>query len=338
MLTEFDPGTDSGAVRATDLDPAMRDVIQRCPPPSTVRGVEVVSDIVEISELRVRAVGISAATETLGEVTGASADLERAPFDRAYFELLERLAVKEIAARSVSGSGGEQVLSSERRLSLSNGVALQVSSERAAISAALELVERDRVLRSWYGGARPERISPSLGEWSARLSAEYQLSVVRFREGLDVADVRATVVGIIAFPRSIHAPLSMGFAARPSLDESLQAASRELLQQIAFGWGEPVPSESPAVAPTPEFHLDFYSYPGHHALLEAWLDGKHEGRGPVLPDVAGAFRFTDITPTWMEGGLRVVRAEHPSAVPLVFGLGHPWFPELPECMRVQPIA
>ncbi len=335
---QHDVGADVTPELAASLEPALRDVVLRYPLPAATSGFDVFSEVIEINELRVHAFGISTTTEALGVVAGSAAELRRAPRERAYFELLERAVIMESRGLRERSDADEDSEHARNKLSLSNGVALHSTWRDATRSAALEIVERDRVLRSWYGGARPERISTNLGSWSVRLSGEYELSVVRFRVGVDLVDERATVVGIIAFPRSSHAPLSMGFAARGSVDEALQAASRELLQQIAFGWGEPVPSESPVAAPTPEFHLDFYAYPGHHALLRDWLDGKHEGRGPALPEVAGAFRFTDITPSWMSKELCVVRAEHPSAVPLVFGLGHPWFPELPECMRVQPVA
>jgi hypothetical protein len=73
-------------------------------------------------------------------------------------------------------------------------------------------------------------------------------------------------------------------------------------------------------------------------LLEAWLAGEHEGKGPAPCDADGEFTFVELTPAWMRGELRLVRAENPAAIPLVFGVGHPWFPDLPESMRVQPIA
>jgi hypothetical protein len=296
--------------------------------PPHAGALDMFTECVEIDELRVYVVGLSVVLANGSLVTGAAASLVAPPRERSYFELLERLAL--------SGEGVELDAAGVAR-SKSNGVALNDGFERAARRAQLELIERDRVLRSWYGGARP-RILRGVRAWPGSLERHYDLEVCCFEEGIDREEGGVQVVGIIAFPRDPSVPLSMGFGARDSLEEALDAAVAELLQQIAFGWGEPVPSVPPQAVPSPEFHLDFYAYPPHSELLAAWLAGAHEGMGPALPRAAGEFRFIDITPTWMGRGLRVVRATHPAAIPLVFGLGHPWFPDLPECMRVQPIA
>jgi hypothetical protein len=291
---------------------------------------ETMVECVEIDDLRVHVVGLAVTLESGETVTGAAADLNVAPLERSHFELLERIAISEAGA-------GDEVTATFQKGSRSNGVALHAGFLRASRCAALELVERDRVLRSWYGGARPKLVDGPRA-WPAALDRHYTVVLCRFDEGIGFAGCGSQVAGIIAFPRSPEAPLSMGFAARDSFEDAVRAASGELLQQVAFGWGEPVPAEPPEAATTPEFHLDFYAYSGHHRLLEGWLEGAHEGRGPALPAIAGTFRFTDITPPWMDRDLRVVRAEHPSAVPLVFGLGHPWFDDLPEFMLVQPMA
>jgi ribosomal protein S12 methylthiotransferase accessory factor YcaO len=270
--------------------------------------------------------------------TGAAADRLEPPLERAYFELLERLVLTDNVVEMRSGARRDRPGAAQRRLSVSNGVALHGDLVRATRAAALEAIERDRVLRSWYGGERPERVDVPLGISSSSLRSDYELRVVRFRKGVELAGQETIVVGIVAFPRVAHAPLSVGFAARSELDDAVAAAERELLQQVAFGWGEGVPSESPEAEPTPEFNLDFFAYPGNHVVLRRWLDGEHEGRGPDLPSEEGDFWFEELTSPWLGAGLRVVKAFHANAVPLVFGIGHPWFEDLPECMRVQPIG
>jgi len=212
---------------------------------------------------------------------------------------------------------------------------VQATLEDARKSAAWELVERDRVLRSWYGGKRPRRLEAAARWWPSELEEHYVIRAYEFVEGLEWEGVRtASVIGL---PRRAEVPLSMGFAARPALDDALAAATREFLQQVAFGWGQPVPDACPEEAATPEFHLDFFAYPGNHARLARWLEGEHVGRGPSLPATSGTFSFEELTPAWARG-VSVVRAKHPGALRLAFGVGHPLLADLPEFMRVHPIA
>jgi hypothetical protein len=295
----------------------------------SVSEIEVHVEVVEIAGVPVHCVGLET-THRSYSVTGAAAALTEPPFARAYYELIERVTIVE--ARSTT-----ETTDPFQRLSVSNGVAVQLDAQRARRSAALELFERDRVLRSWYGGMRPRLLDVQVAAWPAEFEHHYTIRAYEFADGVEWTDGDAYTVGVFAFPRRREAPLCVGFAARQSIDDALLAAGREFLQQAAFGWGQPVPDECPTVAPTPEFHLDFFAYPGNHARLERWLEGAHEGQGPTLPTSAGEFRFEDLTPPWSQG-VCVARAVHRAALPLVFGLGHPLLTELPEFMQVHPIA
>jgi hypothetical protein len=146
------------------------------------------------------------------------------------------------------------------------------------------------------------------------------------------------VAAVFGFPRGSEAPLLLGFGVQHQLGDAVAGAAREALQQLAFGWGEPVPESPPEAAATPEFHLDYYAYPPHHAVLRAWLEGAHYGQGPRLPGGGGTARYTDITPSSVSGRLAVIKCTHEGALPLAFGPGHPLLGDLPHCMRVHPIA
>jgi hypothetical protein len=50
-----------------------------------------------------------------------------------------------------------------------------------------------------------------------------------------------------------------------------------------------------------------------------------------------AVRYVDLTPSWFEGGLRVVKATCPRAEPVAFGLA-PFGEHLPAELRIHPIV
>src|SRR5690606_19625166 len=142
-------------------------------------------------------------------------------------------SVPLLPARSELGA------SAPSRPARSNGVALHRSWEEACLRARLELIERDRVLRSWYGELAP---SPAPVPTSLARFATDEWCACRIPEPRD-GDVE--VAAIIGFPREPGGSLARGFAARASLDEALEAAALEALQGLAFLWEEPLPEAAP---------------------------------------------------------------------------------------------
>ena len=277
------------------------------PLPSGVAAPALYADVVTIAGVGVHRVGLASAIDGGAEITGSAASPSEAPLRRAYFELLERAAVMSAPAPIAADA--------RSRPARSNGVALHESWEEACIRARFELIERDRVLRSWYGelAPLPARVPASLErfvthEWCACSVPES-----------GAADAGVAVAAIIGFPREAGGSLARGFAARASLDEALEAAAVEALQGLAFLWEEALPAEVPEASPTPMFHLDYYLWPAHHAHLRRWLSGAHTRGGPRSERSEGdETRYEDLTPPGF-GGLRVARALRPSARPLVFG-------------------
>jgi hypothetical protein len=50
------------------------------------------------------------------------------------------------------------------------------------------------------------------------------------------------------------------------------------------------------------------------------------------------FGFVDVTPERLKNRLRVVKAVGGTMLPLVFGHGHPCFPEAPDLLAIHPLA
>lgn len=288
-------------------------------------------------------------------VTGSAAGRSPDQAPRAWAELGERMAVWT-AARSAApvyptyDRRGHRVgeLPRERvfpvspepqryTYSLSNGVAAQRSWSEACDRAYYELVERDRLLRSWFGQLAPRPLGPS--SWLAELLADsHDVQEVSFAP----ADARdpVCVVATFGFPRRSGLPVIRGSAAAADLDEARERSAGECLQQLAFLWGEPVAEEPPAFAPRAEFHQEFYLRSGASHLLTSWLAGEHHEAGSCLAEEpsSGGIEFVDLTPSWLSGRCYVVRAVSADRLPLTFGYGHPACVRLPPSWRVHPLC
>ena len=328
---------------------------------------EIVEDVIAADGLSVRRAGIAITAPDGEEVTGSAAALEDArrsgdtsPVMRARYELLERASIVEairspampVEIRTAAGRHVRTCIPSELflesnepsrwRYARSNGVAIHRDWGSACERALWELAERDRILASWYGDIRPVPLDAPLTscagtssyDWSAWVFPDTRACA--FSRGIDV-------VGVFGFPTSPEAPLAMGFAARPGTGAALDDAMREAIQALAFLWGEPVPSSRPPLEPTAMGHLDYHQVRESHRVLQSWLAGDHVafGRGDACSPVGvvglDAVLFADLTPSWLEGELRVAMALCPSARPLVFG-DSPFGAHVPADRRVHPIC
>jgi hypothetical protein len=319
----------------------VRELALAYPLPPAFAAIDVCADTVEAAGIVVRGAGLSTEHASGRTITGAAADLAFVPVRRSYFELFERAAIVESALPPAELPDSQ----APQLYSRSNGVAVGPTVREASRRALFELLERDRVLRSFYGETRPERLAlPPCSFLPAELEAHYQLFAYRFPASDSSLEVPPTLGGpvsvaaVFGFPYRVEAPLLFGYGARNNLAEAVAAAARESLQQLAFGWGEPVPEAPPEPSATPEFHLDYYAYPPHRVLLRAWLEGAHHGRGPRLCSGGGTARYQDLTPSSVRGRLAVIKCTHEGVLPLAFGAGHPLLGALPDCMRVHPIA
>ncbi len=326
----------------------LRSLIRAYPLPPGCSEPQLFSDVIEVGGVPIRRAGIQSTTPDGGEVTGSAAELESSPLPRAYFELLERAALIDAAARTcpIRDASGRRIgwrspdppprADTRSRPARSNGVALHQSWDRACRRARYELAERDRVLGAWYGELPlvPVDVPSSLASFAG--THRWCARSIPASAGAHEADVEVAV--IVGFPRDPDVPLARGFAGRGSLREALDAAAAEAVQTLAFIWDEPLPTEAPALSPTPMFHLDYYLWPGHHAQLREWLAGEWYVRARHRERARDEARFVDLTPPCFEGSLYVVRAVRRSARELVFGEPPPALARsLPSSRHVHPI-
>jgi hypothetical protein len=311
-----------------------------------------------IEDLRIDVAGlVSRGPDGLDAVGSAAGRFESA-LPRAYFELVERVCVLEAMRSSATcfpalDTCGRVTARLERAevfasapgaaswvYSRSNGVALGRSWAAASSAAELELIERDRVLRSWYGCTRPIVLARAALTELSGLQACYDIEAYEFPAERQPGP---RVAGVFGFPRSHSAPLVCGFGAGLTLEGALSRSAGECQQRLGFLWGEQIPSAEPEFALQPEYHQEYYLWPGRHARLRAWLAGEHVRYAGVLTPLVESppreRRFVDLTPECGIGGLRVVKAIAGDELPLVFGRGHPWAaPSLPQELEIHPIA
>jgi hypothetical protein len=289
-----------------------------------------------IGSLTLYMVGLVATANGLSAL-GSSTQADGYPVDRAYFELLERISLHEARASdrefSVRDMRGAELaqrsasrvfprdLSPRLRLSLSNGVALHASWEQACVSALHELVERDRVLRSFAGEVPPVRLEPPDGALARATADLFDAAAFEFGQA---ESARHRTAMLFLMPRRSELPVTYGFGTAFSLADALQRAEREAMQRLAFLWGEDLPSEQVEPTATPDYHQDYYLYPPNHARLSEWLAGQLTPRHPMqrrLPLFDGSpVTFIDLTPAALRGKLAVAKAISPSARRLRFGL------------------
>jgi len=329
------------------------DLSTRYPLPVEGFGFETFADTAIVCGVPIHLAGF--ATEFDGEcITGSAAALDEAPVFRAYMELVERLSLllsmrngDPIPLRDADGARIGFVPASHVfpesteplrwKWARSNGVAIAASWCDAARRARWELIERDRVLRSFYGEMAPTLVDVAPLRWP--LGADYGFQSYAFdapfQDGTRVA-------GVFGFPRR-NGPLVYGFGARATIEEAVDAARSECAQRLGFLFGEAIPDAAPAPSPTPDFHQEHFLYPGHHGKVRRWLEGGHEKYRGCLNESyvrpPGEPLYADLTPSVLEGRLYVARALPSGHVPLAFGVGLPLLTtSAPSDIAVHPIA
>lgn len=319
---------------------------------------EVLADAIVVDGLPLHRAGIAATSPWGEEITGSAAGSSDAAFRRGWFELLERASTVDairagdaVPLRSRDGISQGVIAATDLfpesdeperwRYARSSGVALHATWTEACNRALWELVERDRILRSWCGELTPRLLAWDPGASVVAPTSSYDWEAHAF----DVPEparfgAGSSTVGVFGFPRRAGVPLVVGYAARPSVDEALLAAVDEASQLLAFLWGEELPAARPALGPTAMHHLEHLLWPESARSLRAWLGGQHTRwrAGPTspVPDAPAEVSFADLTPTWLDGGLRVAKAVCAAALPLAFG-DAPFTGHLPPELRAHPV-
>lgn len=209
----------------------------------------------------------------------------------------------------------------------SNGVAFGRTLADALAGAQHELVERDRLLRAWYGRLPSHRVTASavdalgLAPWRdlARASG---LTVRWFVLGTDRTP---TVACVLHGDRAPH--LGLGSATRATLADAavkafVEAAGSHLANvgmQVERGPSHFTAARIEAQGPPASFHRRLFEAYWAAEAPEAAAEIAARFSRPRIsrraPLAAPGFAWVDLTPRPIERG-RVVKVLHPDAVPL----------------------
>lgn len=298
--------------------------------------LETFSDVVKVSSHQIHACGISTSDSAGTLVAASAAALDKMPWDRAYYELIERTStIEALSSGCFSSLFPASKDTKLYKYSSSNGVAAGSSFATASASAFLELVERDRILRSWFGGAAPVECTKYTG--TIEELSEYESKAYSFEDRYDADSV--FVIGVFLFPKKSF-PLVFGFGAALDKLEAFRKAEREALQRVAFLFDQEA-DKNCEFTPDPLYHQEFFLRPENRHLIEDWLSGRfcgvcklRESRQKYSDQI-----FTDITPSHLKGKTWVVKGYTKARIPLIFGKGYDeFFDGIPRDLAIHPIA
>lgn len=293
------------------------------------------------------------------EFLGSAAEFENMPLTRSYFELLERARIYDpdlysSESFSLLNADGTRMGEITRRnvfprtsaednqwvFCHGNGVAIQREFRTAAENAALELQEKDRVERSWYGQVDPvpcELNSSKLRRGLRALPENYEFKVYRFPPPESDGTQNVFVVGVFGFPEGTDTPFPYGFSPGRSFESAARGAEEEALQRFLFLWNINLQKEMPTFSPTARYHEKlFQTVPGVRTMRN-WLEEGHPNQLGAYPKLStNNICFVDITPLELEGKARIIKAISETALPLITGRGHPEIDEMPSYMLTHP--
>ncbi len=271
---------------------------------------------------------------------------------RAYYELLERIALITADGRNdtwpLSKDGqtwqsnqASQIMAFPKspcpedfQFSLSNGCALGRDTLATCEKATFELVERDALLKSWYGESLPY-FMPDLVRCPELTSIRslYEGRTYAFPSRA-IATKHTAVIGVFLFPKESNLPLVYGFGAAFDVPSAHRKALDETWQRLGFLSMDPLPDQEIVFSPTSYYHQEIFLRPGADMLLQRWLSGDQVKTLRGLSDPIDV-QFIDLTPKDY-GDLRVIKALSSNALPLIFGR-HPDYAHDP-IYAIHPIA
>jgi hypothetical protein len=255
---------------------------------------------------------------------------------RAYFELLERVALldalaqpaqmhkvftltgQEMQTRSLAELFPESPRPAEWVYAKSNGVAAHTERDQACWRAYKELAERAIILRSWYGRVAPCTRCP-LALLPSALSKQMDAQKLSLYEFSTPSDGISCIGAFIKVPQGFWA---YGFASAKRSEAAALAAVEEAFQRLGFLADETVVEALPEFSPTPDYHQEYYLSAIGTERIEQWLQGAFFGEaGEIskpLPEYNQCF-FVDLTPASLQGKCYVIKAFHQDITPLAFG-------------------
>lgn len=337
------------------VPPELISLLSAHPLPSSWQLVDCFVGATALDGLCVQVVGLVARSNDGREAIGSAGERNAVPFARAFFELMERVVVLETLSKrdvihplldedGVSVDAAWKFPSAPAdvsyRYARSNGVAAGSDWSGACAAARAELIERDRILRSWYGLSVPEPLPLPDEPALVSLAPYYDFALYGF-PSCSAAGDQLHVLALFGFPRQSSAPLIAGSGAGETRVAAWQRAFGECLQRWAFLWDESIPDAEPTFAPTAEYHQELFLWPVMHDALRAWLAGEHASdclRASIQRREEARMSFLNLG-GGSSANLTVVQAVSTAALPLVFGRGHPdVIGELSAELAVHPIA
>ena len=319
---------------------------------------EVIIQETQVGREKINVVGIAAAKgkeEAFQGATGSAAAIEHSPVDRAYYELLERIAILEAIntprptfplldpyGRKAGELACEEVFPESKNalysFSKSNGVALGRDFADAAQRARFELVERDRILRHWFLQRAPKRLD-NCDIAISGLDEHYEFAGYEFPAHAQDNAPEVSVVGFFAFPKTAQRAFLYGLGAAESQLSAVEKARQEILQVAGFLWEEEVETALPEFSPTAAFHQDYYLFCKRAQALRDWLEGRSTETRASFDLLTTPAGWVDLTPEFLKSGLKVVKRIDSTRLPLVFGKRHPNVrAELSESLWIHPIS
>lgn len=242
--------------------------------------IEEVEDTINVGEMKIYRSGLFAKNKekvSLGAASGITSQRSR-----AYYELLERIYLQE-------KNRVDSTEVKEYTFSITNGAAIHTCPELAKTSSVNELIERDRILRSWYGFSDPKELVDDKFQIS-EISKIYDIKLFEF---LDENDPRSDikVMGIFLYPKNESDHFLFGFGASDSIEKAFFKTKDELITRLSFLWQEEI-EENYEFSPTSGHHQEFYLDKNNQLWIDDWLTGKNpqkflnyfKGSIPVLKD------------------------------------------------------
>lgn len=279
--------------------------------------LELFEDLAEVGRWKIFLVGLSLRSPSGDLITASAAGLTDYPKQRAFYELVERAWLWQLRDQiDIEKEGGQSW-----KLSLSNGVAFGMGKEDASRRALYELVERDRVLRSWYGEFQPKIIDVQEKRYFDEcLNHQVEHQILHFGT-VEVGSESIETIGIYA--TSDRRPPIMAWGAGPTIKDAIIKAKSEYVQRLGFlfqeEWGD-----IPDASTTPDFHLAYYFRPEATQWIEEWLHRPSGMLGSYEKINPSEISFEKL---WQsQEGYSLVRASSSKLLPLTFGPSYPsWY-------------
>lgn len=313
------------------------------------------SDQVKIDESsKIYLYGFVAQHEDFGEAYGSSGSLEDDNGIGAWFELIERISlVEKIKADSSTtyssylfdGNPSKSYLQKELfpkspskdfEFAKSNGVATHTDIIEARSRTAFELIERERIIKSWYLKAPPKCLDIS-NEFSKGFVDRFQFIEGDFGSS-DVDGLGSIYTsGVFLFPKKKENIAIYGFGAGLSNSDAKAKAAREAIQRLGFLWEEEPLDSAPSFSPSPSYHQEYFLQKNQEKYLKEWISLEHNK--PInLPKASKiVIDYVDLT---LENFIDsyTVRAYCSDLMPLVFGKWYHNKFEVSDSKLIHPVA